>query len=146
MRANSLTGSKCAKWEILVSAAASSGRAGTFDGLREGREGGEGSSFQLRKFDNQVLTHPCLGGWICVRHLYTRYPDSAEWKIVWDTRGKLKYLSENSVKESKYAGNTSAERSGIHVSGLPYMTSAVGGWGVPKKQTKGTKSADLCTW
>ena len=28
--------------------------------------------------------------------------------------------------------------------GLPYMTSAVGGGrGVPKKQTKGTKSADL---
>ena len=63
-------------------------RAGTFDGLREGRgfgESGEGSSFQLRKFDNQVLTHPCLCGWLDGTDLcptsvvctYTKYPDIA---------------------------------------------------------------------
>ena len=35
----------------------------------------------------------------------------------------------------------------IIIRGLPYMTSAVGGGrGVPKKQKKGTKSADLWQW
>ena len=28
--------------------------------------------------------------------------------------------------------------------GLPYLTSSLEGGGVPKKQTKGTKSADFC--
>ena len=49
----------------------------------------------------------------------------------------------NSICETAYV---SATRKAIRVRGLPYMTSAVGGGrGVPEKQTKGTKSADLCT-
>ena len=48
------------------------------------------------------------------------------------------------VKGKGIQSVTSASGADDRVGGLPYMTSAVGGGrGIPKKQMKGTKSADL---
>ena len=72
------------------------------------------------------------------------------WLRVREARLNGAFLHASGKRRRRQRSNRPEKKAGCdksgHDKGLPYMTSAVGwGRGVPKKQTKGTKSADFCT-
>ena len=115
---------------------------------------------------NKIYTLPscivcpiCLGGhgiwamehWTKIRmHPYCLLTQFSTGNVMcglpWSRDNKMNQRQHSLLKclitSGYFIGNFLLE---ILLRGLPYMTSAVGG-GVPKKQTKGTKSTDLWQW